>query len=98
MAMLYINRYYAQNITRSEISDYVHLNDDYFGRVFKERIGKTVSEYLLDVRMQKAIEMLNNGEKAEKICVAVGYKDIRNFRRAFHKYTGSTVSDFRKNV
>ena len=48
--------------------------------------------------MQKAIEMLNNGEKAEKICVAVGYKDIRNFRRAFHKYTGSTVSDFRKNV
>lgn len=98
MAMLYINRYYAQNITRSEISDYVHLNDDYFGRVFKEHIGKTVSEYLLDVRMQKAIEMLNNGEKAEKICVAVGYKDIRSFRRAFHKYTGSTVSDFRKNV
>ncbi|MDY3928713.1 MAG: response regulator [Clostridia bacterium] len=97
-AIAYISENLGKNLTRREIADYVHLNEDYFGKIFKDQTGKKISEYILDVRMEKSIEMLKQGEKAESVCVAAGYKDMRNFRRLFLKYTGLTIKEFKETL
>ena len=97
-AINYINKNYNKGISRIDVANHVSLNSVYFGEMFKKITGKTVSAYLLDLRMSKAVEMLKNGEKTEFICMQVGYKDVRNFRRVFRKYTGYTFDEYRKNI
>lgn len=95
-AIVYINDNYNKGISRVDVANHIRLNNVYFGAIFKKITGKTVSAYLLDLRMTKALELLKSGNKIEFICSSVGYKDIRNFRRIFRKYTGYTFDEYRK--
>ena len=95
-AIDYINKNYHKGISRIDVANHIMLNNVYFGEIFKKATGKTVSSYLLDLRMSKAKELLGNGEKIEFICQSLGYKDIRNFRRTFRKYTGFTFDEYRR--
>lgn len=94
----YIHKNYSKPVSTAEIVDSVELSVNYATKIFKELTGKSISEYLLAYRMEKAKEMLDNGAKLDMVFVNVGYSDKRYFRRIFKQFYGVTVGDYVKSL
>ncbi len=92
----YIEENFKKNITRGNIAENMFLNEDYLGRIYKNVTGNTILEYLLEVRMSNAQNYIKQGMPVGKVCEKIGYTDERNFRRAFRKYTGFSVMEYKK--
>lgn len=89
---------YTNDISREDVAGAVFLNANYFSRYFSMKTGQSFSDYLLEVRMHKAVELLNNSGTIYEIAKRVGYNDYRHFLRTFKKYTGYTPSEYRRSV
>ncbi|MDL2235375.1 response regulator [Christensenellaceae bacterium OttesenSCG-928-L17] len=95
-AMDYIETYSHRNITLDEVASIVNLSPHYFSRFFKEHTGSNFSEVLVEVRIEKAKQLLRNTECSIKdIAFQVGYNDPNYFSKAFHKVTGIRASDYK---
>ena len=93
----YINKHYSENITLSDISNFVALSSGYFSSMFKQYTGKKFVDYLSEVRIKKAEDLLvNSNIKITAIANLVGYKDAQYFHRVFKLYTGITPSKYRE--
>ena len=78
-----------------EMAELVKLSKSRFDELFKAEIGKTPKEYLRDLRMEKAQELLKTTFKSIKeICFEVGIGDQRNFSREFKKRYGQTPTEY----
>ena len=97
MAKKYIQEHFAGHLSLEEISDYVGFNPSYFATLFKKETGQTIVEYLTDVRIQQARQMLRTTRlTAQEICDAVGYHDNKHFLKTFKKATGISPMEYRK--
>ena len=95
-AVAYINKYYMQPINLTNIAAYVHLNPEYFCRLFKEETGKNFSNYLVDIRLNKAVDLLKRTDlKVREIAEIVGYSNLSYFSTLFKKYYGVSPFDYR---
>ncbi len=77
----------------------VHLGVKYIGRSFLKEMGVKYSTYLLQVRMEKAKQMLRQAEKysVEQIAQEIGLgHDVPYFYQLFKKYTGMTPREYQK--
>ncbi|MDR2505267.1 MAG: response regulator [Oscillospiraceae bacterium] len=97
VAKKYIEEHFAQPVTLKTVADLVGFNSTYFSTRFRAECGQTFLEYLTDVRITKAKELLRttNGSVAS-ICQAVGYNDINHFNALFKKNTDLRPSVYRK--
>lgn len=96
-AKQYIQQNYAQPITLEEISGIVGFNASYFSALFKKESGQNFLEYLSEVRMNQAKELLKETKlSVAKICKQVGYSDLKHFTQSFKKLTGLKPNEFRK--
>ncbi|MNP57431.1 putative response regulatory protein [compost metagenome] len=76
-----------------------YLNPSYLSRTFKKEVGTNFIEYLTTVRVERAISLLKEQDlKAFEIAKAVGISDSNYFSTCFKKYTGVSVSDYRKTI
>lgn len=99
MAKRYIKENYARRLSLSEVAGAVDLNTSYFSNFFKQQTGKKYSEYLLDVRMNHAVELLEDPRtKIYEIGMLVGYDDVVTFGRAFKKKFEMSPSEYRERV
>jgi len=90
----YINENY-KDATLENISKLVYMNPYYLSRFFKQKTGQNFSDYLLEVRMKKALELLKIPlYKTYEVSLMVGYSNPKNFTRAFKKYYGKPPSEF----
>lgn len=81
------------------ISEMFHLNLHYISRLFKKKTNMNFSDYLTQVRMEKARLMLRNPESLiSEICCRVGYTDPRSFSKAFKKYFGVSPREYKISV
>ena len=97
MAKKYIQEHFAGHLSLEEISDHVGFNPSYFTTLFKKETGQTIVEYLTDVRIQQARQMLRTTRMtAQEICDAVGYHDSKHFLKTFKKATGISPMEYRK--
>lgn len=88
-AMNYIEQNFHRDITVHDIADFCNLNRSYFGKVFKDAIGRTPQEFLIEYRMRKSTELLNYTDMSIRdIGIAVGYPNQLHFSRAFKKVYG----------
>ena len=95
----YIEEHYQDEISLEQIAALYHFNASYFSTLFKQRFGISFSEYLSDIRMEKAENLLKtSSDKVRKIALEVGYKDPNYFNRAFRKRHNMTPEEFRKRV
>jgi two-component system, response regulator YesN len=95
-AVAYINKYYMQSINLTNVATYVHLNPEYFCRLFKEETGNNFSNYLACVRLNKAVELLKQTDmKVHEIAGIVGYSNLSYFSTLFKKYYGVSPFDYR---
>ena len=97
IAMQYIQTNYSSEVKLEDIAQAVFLNPSYFSRLFKQQTGLGFAEYVMQVRLEKAKELLrdsflNIGEIAQM----VGYTDLRYFSKLFIKATGVKPVQYRK--
>ena len=95
-ALAYVEQNFQNNISVEDIADNCGLNRSYFGKIFKEAVGKTPQEFLLNYRMTKAAELL----KLTKLSIgdignAVGYDNQLHFSRAFKNIYGVSPREWR---
>ncbi|WP_299087181.1 response regulator [uncultured Metabacillus sp.] len=96
-AKKWINEHLSQKITLQDISDYVYMNPTYFCHYFKKQTGKTVFDYITDLRLETAKELLQEQDlKVTEISQLVGYQDSKHFSRLFKQRWGSLPSEFKK--
>ncbi|MFA5676681.1 MAG: AraC family transcriptional regulator [Christensenellales bacterium] len=74
------------------------LCEDYFRRLFKRETGKSPQQYLQDIRISYAMQLLKNSSLPLKnVCLMSGYADPYYFSRIFKKHTGTSPDNWRKN-
>ncbi|WP_408070472.1 helix-turn-helix domain-containing protein [Butyrivibrio sp. JL13D10] len=99
MAKQYINENYARQLPLKEVAEAVDLNTSYFSNFFKLQTGKKYTDYLLDVRMSHAIELLRDPRtKIYEIGILVGYEDVVSFGRAFRRRFNMSPRQYRERV
>ncbi len=82
--------------TLGELATLAGLSRTYFSLVFREITGKTLREYILKARMDKAKELLRDiNLKIKEIARQVGFTDPNHFSRTFKKEMGKTPTDWR---
>lgn len=91
----YVQTHYAQNISLQQLADLVHLSPYYFARLFKNATGMSPHNYLLQVRIDRAKELLAQEEvNLYKIAVELGFTDQSHFGRHFKKVVGITPRQY----
>ncbi|MBQ9765709.1 MAG: helix-turn-helix domain-containing protein [Lachnospiraceae bacterium] len=92
----YINANYGSRLSLELLASHAHLSREYLCRYFKKQIGINISDYILEVRINKAMEMLRNTTHTiTDIGIFCGYPSVSSFQRSFKKYTGITPSEYR---
>ncbi len=95
----YLEENYDQPVELEQLAGKVGLSQNYLRTLFKEQVGKTVLEYSLDVRMEKACQLLKNRSlKVKDVSQAVGYENVSYFGMLFQKKYGVTPNEYRKMV
>lgn len=95
----YINENYASTIRLKDLSSLVNMNSQYLCRYFKESIGKTITEYTNELRIEKAAEALaETDDKIINIAQNAGFENIGYFIRRFKMEKGMTPSEYRKSI
>lgn len=96
-AKLYIKKNLLSNVKAEEVAEHVNLSANYFTSYFNEKTNITFRDYILDLKMQYAKELLRERELTiNEISQLLGYTDYRSFHRAFKKFTNMTPSKFQQ--
>lgn len=96
----YVEAHYTEEeLSLSRIARDMYTNASYLSRVLKEKTGQTFRGYLFKLRMEKAMELLRDTDnKGYEVAEMVGIKDPHYFSVCFKKYTGLSVSDYKKEI
>lgn len=95
-ALTYIEHNFQNDITIEDIASVCGLNRTYFGKIFKEALGKTPQEFLVNYRMLKAAELLKLTHLSiGDIGITVGYANQMHFSRAFKNCYGVSPREWR---
>lgn len=96
-SLQYIENNYDHSFSIQEIADSLGLERTYLYRLFKKATGFSPQEYLLDYRIRKACELLQNTDlPIAQISRSVGYEDSLYFSRLFKQYMKSSPSSYRQ--
>ena len=83
----YIENNYGEKITLDQLCSIANISRFYFCRLFKSITGKSLGEYLNQLRINKAEALLKNGEvNITEAAISCGFDDINYFSRMFKKY------------
>jgi AraC-like DNA-binding protein len=95
-AISFMENHLAEKINLSKLSEETHLSAIQFSRIFKIITGATPMDYLNQLRVQKAADLLlTTNETIIEIAMKTGFTDSNYFSRIFKKYRNITPSDFR---
>ncbi|MBQ7848309.1 MAG: helix-turn-helix transcriptional regulator, partial [Clostridia bacterium] len=96
-AKRYIQQHYREALRLEDVSSAVGFNATYFSTLFKKETGQNFTDYLTELRINKAKELLS-GDKVsvQDVAELVGYSDLKYFSRLFKKTTGVSPSDYKK--
>ncbi|MNH93231.1 putative response regulatory protein [compost metagenome] len=90
---------YADNLTVADIGKEVYLTPTYVSLLYKQETGRTINDYVTQVRIKRAKELLHDPQnKFYDVCYAVGYADPSYFTKLFKKMTGVTPSAYRDQL
>ena len=95
-AINYIEQNFQNNITIEDIAAVCGINRSYFGKIFRNSIGRSPQEFLMNYRMVKATELLKlTSLSIAEIGSAVGYENQLHFSRAFKTIYGVSPREWR---
>lgn len=90
-------RFSDKDLSIQSIANHAYLSQTYLCAYFKKTTGKTINEFITEVRIEKAKELLRDAHiKLYEITDTIGYTDVNYFSTIFKKHTGYTPSEFRE--
>jgi two-component system, response regulator YesN len=93
----YIDQHFADaDLSLSEVAGQVNLSPSHFSTVFSQETGQTFKEYLTEVRIKRAKELLRSSTlRSSEISYQIGYSDPHYFSYVFRKRTGLSPKEYR---
>lgn len=97
-ALDYVQTHISENIHIQDIANYIGIDRSYLTSIFKQALGISPQEYLLNYRMEYACELLKDPQiKISTVACEVGYQDPLSFSKAFKKHLAVSPSQWRAN-
>ena len=94
---IFIEENSGEEISRNDLAAKVFLHPDYLSRIFKEQMGMSLSDFIIQVRIDKAKVLLQKtDDRISDISAKVGYPNTAYFTKLFKRATGMTPKEFRK--
>lgn len=91
--------YSDSEITLTGMAKKYYVNSSFLCRLFKQETGANFSNYLMRIRIDRAIELLRQGYyKIYEIAELVGIPDANYFSKCFRKVTGVSVRDYQESI
>ena len=93
----YVMRHYSETITLDDVAKAACLSSSYFSTLFKTETGVGFTDYIQQVRIDKAKSLLKETSmRVQDIAESVGYRDIKSFNKVFIRLTKVKPSEYRK--
>ncbi|MGL4519584.1 MAG: AraC family transcriptional regulator [Phocaeicola sp.] len=94
----HIEEHYKEELRLAQLSDLVNMTPVAFSRFFHLRTGKTLSDYIIDIRIGFATRLLvDTTTSVAEICYECGFNNLSNFNRIFKKKKACSPKEFRDN-
>ena len=94
----YIDKNFKGEVRLKTLADIAGMTPAAFSRFFRTRTGKTVSDYIIDIRLGYAArQLVDSHSSVAEICYSCGFNNISNFNRIFKKKKGCSPTAFRDN-
>lgn len=94
----YIAGHYQEEIRLADLADLAGMTPVAFSRFFHLRTGKTLSDYIVDIRLGFASRLLvDSSRTVAEICYDCGFNNLSNFNRQFRRKKGCSPTQFRDN-
>jgi two-component system response regulator YesN len=98
-ATRYIEENYRIGVTLHDVAEEVCVTPNYLSRMFHEQTGRTFKQWLHDVQIREAKQLLESTAlKTYEIAREVGYRDYKYFSRTFRKLVGCSPGEYRDRV
>ena len=95
----YVRDHFAEELSLPLLANMVNMTPSSFSRFFQQRAGRSLADYIADVRIGHAAELLSwTSLFVSEICFQCGYNNISNFNRIFKSRKGMTPSEYRSLV
>jgi AraC-like DNA-binding protein len=92
----YVADHYPESLKLSDLAELVGMSPVSFSRFFHQRTGRTLSEYIVDIRLGFAARMLvDSAKNISEICYECGFNNLSNFNRIFKARRNCTPREFR---
>jgi len=96
LACTFIRQNYKEPISLSDVADSVSVSPSYLSRIFKEDTGKTVVEYINNIRIEAAMRMIDDGIHLKGLAEQIGFNSTNYFITVFRQVTGKTPFQYKK--
>ena len=94
----YIGEHYREDIRLNTLADMVGMTPVSFSRFFRLRTGKTLSDYIIDIRLGFATRLLVDSSRTiAEICYDCGFNNLSNFNRMFKRKKNCSPKEFRES-
>lgn len=95
----FINESYQENITLQMLAKREFMSQSYFSRIFQKEMGVTFTEYLTEIRLSHALNLLENKElTVTDICFESGFRNVNSFIESFKQKYKMTPGQYRKEI
>lgn len=97
LAIRYIQEHFSENITVNDLAERYNMSPNYFSSMFKKETNRSPVNFITELRMKKAMELLEHSTMSVvDIAKKVGYDEGQYFFRVFKKHTGMTPLNYRE--
>lgn len=98
-AVDFLDKHYMEQITLNQVAEKLYVSNFYLSRMFKKELGINFIDYLNELRINKAKDLLTDTKyKTYEVAEAVGVPNSHYFSKLFRKYTGMTASEYRESA
>ena len=90
------NNFSKEDLTNAALAEECRISEVYFRRIFRKELGVTPRQYIIDMRISRAKQLLSEGQKKiSAIAEECGFSSTYHFCRSFKERVGTTPSEFR---
>jgi len=98
-AVDFIREHYAGPLTLQQVADRVHLSKNYFCLLFKKHTNQNFIDYVIDLRIRKAKELLKTTDlRIYEVAENAGFNDVKYFSKLFKKITSVSPGEYREST
>jgi len=97
-AAAYIRDHIESDLSPDDVASRLNINTVYLSQLFKKETGKTLLDFMIDVRIERAKRLLAEDWKIYEIAGKVGYRSSQYFAQTFRKVAGMTPQEYRQRI